>query len=280
MHDDDQTRTETDAIADLALAQLQYTTRDHGDGFHTHVLAEGMRLEHEDREKTQPNPRAPRAVVGAHTPDGLIAYATRHVDASTSTLWADVDAAAITVVINDHSIDGRPGWADHRARLQLRRPPEWQAWTELNGKTMSQVALAEFLEEHAREIVEPDGATMIELAQTFHATTKAEFKQAVVLATGDRRLTYEETTTAGAGATRSKDVPAAFVVALAPFEGHDPVRIEARFRYTIRDGNLTLGYRLLHLVDISRDAVRTLVGQVSAGLDLPIIEGTAPEARR
>lgn len=249
----------------------------------TVILRDGQEVETVDLEKYRYAPRDKRGHVHVHTPDALVAYAKRHLDDHESTLWADVEAARVTVVLNDHATDLAAvlaGWADHRAELVLRRSPEWKAWSEQNEKGMSQTAFAEFLEENVHVIADPDGATLLEVARTFHATKGARFKSAVSLHSGETQLVYEEQIEAKAGISGDTTVPRDFTVALRPFLGHEPVLVRGRFTYRVREGTLALGYKLLNLDDISRDAVMTIVTDVSARLDLPAIEGTAPGARR
>jgi len=291
MSDVDKAITEAAAIAALAregavVAHYPFDPHDQdADSLYTLVLGTGQRVESVDLEQRRFAPRDKRGTVQVHTPDALITYARRHIDKDTTTIWADVDGALITVVLNDHGValaDGSddPGWADHRASLALRRSPEWDAWTALDGKGLSQTALAEFLEEHVQDVAAPDGATLLEVTRTFHASSSGRFKRAENLHSGDVELVYEQTTEATAGTSKTSTVPREFTVALRPYLGHDRVLIRGRFSYRIKDGTLILGFRLLNLDDISRAAVETLVTVVAGALELPYIEGAAPGARR
>lgn len=222
---------------------------------------------------------------GVATPQALVTYARRHLDERASTLWGDIDAGQITVVFNDHAdqigpTDPAAGWADHRAALQLQRPPEWKAWTGIDSRWLSQVDLAEFLEEHLLEVVQPDGSTLLEVTQTFYATTGARFKSSQQLHSGEQRLVYEEDVQARAGRTSHVEVPTDLTVRLRPWLGVDPVYIPAKFRFRVRDGGLSLGVKLLYLDDVSRTAVEDALATVSHELGLPAIQGTAPSARR
>lgn len=238
-----------------------------------------------DLEAHRPQPSQKRGDVGVATPQALVTYARRHLDERASTLWGDIDAGQITVVFNDHAdqigpTDPAAGWADHRAALQLQRPPEWNAWTGIDSRWLSQVDLAEFLEEHLLEVVQPDGSTLLEVTQTFHATTGARFKSSQQLHSGEQRLVYEEDVQARAGRTSHVEVPTDLTVRLRPWLGVDPVDIPAKFRFRVRDGGLWLGVKLLYIDDVSRTAVEDALATVSHELGLPAIQGTAPSARR
>lgn len=113
-----------------------------------------------------------------------------------------------------------------------------------NGKMMPQGAFAEHIEDGLDEIADDGAAMMLELAQTFHANTGVAFKSSTILASGQRQIQYEETTTAKAGQKGDITIPQEFVIGLAPFEGSDAYRVRARFRFAVRDGSLSIGYKL------------------------------------
>jgi uncharacterized protein YfdQ (DUF2303 family) len=220
--------------------------------------------------------------VAVHTPQSLVDYAKRHLDSDGSTLWGDVDAARITVVLNDHgpSAGHLPDWGDHRAVLALKASPEWSAWTAINEKWLTQEQLAEFLEEHLAEIVRPDGSDLLEVARTFQATVGATFRRAQSLHSGQVQLTWQEDGEAKAGSSGQMEVPREFTVALRPFAGTDPVEVTGMFRYRVTQGQLALGIRLLNLDDHRRAAVEDVLATVADALALTALEGVAPEARR
>ena len=243
-----------------------------------HVLVDTVELE---QHRDEPGVR--RGSIEVATPAALVTYARRHLDDHRSTLWGDIDRGRLTVVLNDHA-DGEfghePGWADHQVSVQMKRSPEWEAWTAINGKPMSQVELALFLEEHLLEIVEPNGSTLLEITQTFHATEGATFKSSQAINSGEQRLTYEQTIEAQAGRNASTEIPTDLTLAIRPWLGVERVPVKAKFRFRIRDGRLVLFVSLLNLEEVSRAAVENALSGVADELDLAAIEGTAPLPRR
>lgn len=217
--------------------------------------------------------------VAVHTPEALVAYATRHLDTERSTLWGDVENARITVIINDH-VKGSPGWGDHRTVLDLKASPEWQAWVRLNEKGMSQEELAEFLEEHLLEVVDPDGSTLLEVTRTFQATTGATFRRAQSLHSGQVQITWQEEGEAKAGSSGQLEVPREFTIRVRPFVGSPAVDVRGMFRYRVSSGSLQLGFRLLNLDEHRRAAVEDILEGVADDLKLQAFEGIAPSARR
>lgn len=225
-----------------------------------------------DLEDRLPWPRAKRGAVTIYTPPSFVQYVNRHAGEG-STLWADVEAARVVAVLDDHEPD-KPGWGLHRAVLALRHPPAWVRWMGRNGRIGTQAEFAEHVEDSLPEIVEPDGAAMLELAQTFHATGSVVFRSDQRLATGAVQLTYEQTHEARAGERGQMEIPQRFVVALAPFEGLDPFRVDARLRYRLREGELRIGYVLDRPEEVLRAAFHEIVEQLGSETDRPVLQGT------
>lgn len=222
-------------------------------------------------------------MVTAHTPETMVAYARRHLSTDLSTLWGDVDAAKITVVLNDHGPDGEffPGWGDHQVTLRLDESPELKAWKAHNEKNLTQEQFGDFLEERLIDIVEPDGSTMLDVARTMTATIGASFRRAVNAHDGTVQLSWQEDVDAKAGGSGQLEVPSQFEIRVKPFVGTDPVTIIGKFRYRVaQGGDLVLGYRLLNLDEVRRAAVEQVLTEVASDLDLTAFEGVAPAPRR
>lgn len=256
----------------------------------------------QQREWTRTRPRRAAGRFTVHDADSFVAYLARH-DTAEAEVWADLGRQRLTAVLNAHGRTDPPervdtadppradgpeadtvaGWQDHRLELDLRQTPEWQAWTALDTKLCEQAELAEHIEDHVDTIIEPTGATMLELVQHFHATTGVTFQSSKALSSGERQLTYRENVEASAGKTGQLTIPATFNLALAPFDGLDPYKVRARFRYRMTGGRLTIGYALNRPADVLRAAFTDQLTAVEDNLGgtVPIYAGAAPdEARR
>lgn len=226
------------------------------------------------------NPRRPVGTTVVLDPDGFAQLWHKHAQPGISEIYADPKQFGITGLLNADFGVGQPaGHRDHRLVLQCVKTPAWEAWTARDGQLSDQTAFAEFLEDRLPEVVDPPGAQMLELAQSFQASTKVEFKSAVVLTSDQRSLQYEETTTARAGQKGAIDIPATFTVALQPFEGSAAYRVTARFRYRIRDGHLAIGYRLDRPEDVLREAFKDVRQAVDEATGQPSVLGIAPPPR-
>lgn len=177
-------------------------------------------------------------------------------------VYVDRMAPAIVAVMNDHG--GNPGWRDHRANLTFRPTPQWQKWLAVDGKMMPQADFAEFIETNLSDITEPAGAEMLEVAQYFSATRDVSFKSATRLKDGQIQFQNEEKLEAKVTAG-NVEVPDIIALGLSPYFGVAPFRVEAKFRYRIRDGKLVLGVKLQRVEDI----VALVVAEMLKGLILP-----------
>lgn len=234
----DEARTEAAVIEDLAHRAAT-----------PHDLApERLHLTHPDAkvvnlEKYLPAPRRKQGTYKPATIAALTAYVGNHHDEHT-TFWVDKEHSTVTAVINDHSGDGS-GWRDHRATVQLLQSPEWKHWAAQDGRFLSQEQFAEHLQDGIEEIREPDAATMLEIAQTIQGATKADWKTATRLDNGEVSFAYHEQIEATAGRKAHLEIPQTFTLAISPFYGEEPFGLVARLRYRIREGTLSIGYRLV-----------------------------------
>lgn len=224
-----------------------------------------------DQYHTAPK-RKTGATVVRDVPSWLT-YWTKHSD-SGSEIYASRDALAVTAVLDAHTADA-PRFGEHRLKLALKHSDEFAAWHAASGRMMNQEAFAEFLEDHRAAVTEPTAADMVELAQTFQATTRVEFKSSTILASGQRALSYVETVDASAGAKGKLVIPPAFTLALQVFEGATEAdQVTARLRYRINGGNLQLGFVLDQIGDVISAAFTGIAEAIGSGTGRPVLYGT------
>ncbi|MFE6408193.1 DUF2303 family protein [Streptomyces sp. NPDC057837] len=204
--------------------------------------------------------------------DSFLTYYAKHHD-DASEIYSDVEQLTVTAVLDAHSAD-EPGFGEHRLHLQLRRTRAWEEWLALDGKLVDQDRFANFLEDHLPYLESPDAATMLEIAQSIKATTKAEFQSSIRLQSGERKFAYVEDTKASAGAKGDLAIPETFVIAVPPFEGADAYRMTARFKYRLSGGQLALGFKLEQPEERARAAFADVLATIAEGVDTPILNGT------
>lgn len=244
------------------------------------------RIETVNLEGWLPAPTRARGTVTLHDPSDFTIYTERLASAAT-TVFGEENRARFTAVFNDHQeYDGDPngpvaGWRDHTAVLQLQDDPDWKAFLTADRQWLTQLDFAEFLSDNAAAFVEPDGATLLEVATHFRAHKKADFHEAVNLDTGDVQLTYNEETATKKSAGQVQ-VPRELVVRLTPFLGYPPVYIRARLRYSIDGGRLHLGFVLQRPDLVKREAFAQIrngiADQLTEAHGVPVLLGTPPAA--
>ncbi|MFG2780783.1 DUF2303 family protein [Streptomyces prunicolor] len=202
----------------------------------------------------------------------FLAYYAKHKDDATE-VYSDVEDLSVTAVLDAHAAD-EPGFGDHRLTLSLRPTRAWTDWLKLDGLLVDQDKFANFLEDHIHHLVEPDAATMLEIAQSIKATTKAEFQSSSRLQSGERKFSYVEDTKASAGTKGDLAIPEVFKIAVPPFEGADVYSMTARFKYRTDRGQLALGFKLEQPEERIKAAFADVLGEIANGVSTPILNGT------
>lgn len=266
--------TENEVIADLAMSASAAETLDPYSP-QAIALPRGAKLELPDLSAWRDRPVRKAGVYRPATVLAFIDYvANQHVDGDT-TVWVHPTSGQITAVIDDSGAE--PGYRQHRVELLLAPTPEWSYWAAQDGKMLPQLAFAEHIEGGLQQIEQPDAADVLELAQSFHATTNVTFRSSTRLATGEQQLQYDEETAAVAGRTGQLNVPTAIVLMLGPFIGEPEVQIAARFRFRVNGGRLQLGYKLDQPEKVVRDAIESIADRI-AGRFARTYLGEAPAA--
>ncbi|MFI6251470.1 YfdQ family protein [Streptomyces sp. NPDC051016] len=204
---------------------------------------------------------------------GFIAYWGKHAD-DDSEVYADTERLTVTAVLDAHT-GSVPRWAGHRLHLALRETTAWKQWLHQDNQLMDQETFAEFLEDHVPELLEPAGADMLEIAQSFQANSKVDFQSASRLSSGQRQFQYVETTTTKAGQKGQLTVPETFVIGLVPFEGSEGYKLTARLRYRIGERGLRLGYKLDRPDEVRRTAFADVVKGIVEQIEQPVMNGTS-----
>lgn len=282
-------------IVDTAREGIEPTVLLDVDSHHLVALvdANGARLQTVDVEQWGSRPTRKRGSLTHHTGASLARYVNAHQEGTATALYADVEARRVVAVLNDHEqhstyepdgnagvVGEEPGWGDHRATLALRHSPEWKAWTARDGQLGDQTGFAIHVDERLVDIVDPPGADLLELIQTFQANTDVAFRSAVRLDSGETQLRYEETIDAKAGRAGDMTIPNEFTLRLRPFEGSEAVEVRARLRYRVREGQLSIGYQLIRPEDVIREAFDEVLAFIETDTGIEAYRGAAPDPRQ
>ena len=191
-------------------------------------------------------------------------------------VFADA-AEMVMVAILDFSTPDRPGHAEHRAVLQLRRHAEFKRWLEDNGKKMDQAAFAAIIEERSHQFVTPAAAAMMEIASSMQVEQTVKFLSSKRLQDGQTELAYAEDIQTRAGKSGTLVVPPSFTISIPLFVSGPAVVIRALFRYRLSGGKLTLWYELAMVDDLQESAFRAVVADVEKFTDMSVLAGVCPK---
>lgn len=207
--------------------------------------------------------------------ESFIAYVNRHGDGQTE-IWADQTRSRVVGVIDAHGgvddeID-RFGHEKHRVTLALEHTPSWSAWVGAQG-LKRQVDFAEHVEEYAENVVKPSSAELLEIAQTLQGARKAEFTSGQRLSNGEVQFRYVEDVQGKAGKNGDLTIPEEFELGLAPYMGGSAYKVIAKLRWRLESGNVLIGYKLIGLDRILEDAFMEMVGDITEGVEFPVLNG-------
>ena len=220
-----------------------------------------------------------QASVQLHTLAAYIAYLNQYARTDSAT-FVDLAAGTFRTVIDYHQkeavheLNGEedftlwPNWCGHQALYTAPRTPEFTDWQASSGKAMTQEAFATFIEDHLPDIVEPPAAEMAEIARSLSANIQVKFAKAIRLDNGETQLQYVEEIGGSAGAKGQLKIPQTIKLGLPLFKGGDTYAVEARFRYRIKDGTLSMWYELVRIDRLIADAIE--------GMAMAVKEHTAP----
>ncbi|GAB3156492.1 hypothetical protein GCM10027258_63010 [Amycolatopsis stemonae] len=260
-----------------------------------YALAEGShiiaRIERDDEdlrtynlERWLDKPTRVRGAATLHSPDDFTEY-VRRLSSLGLTVWGAESASRFTAVFNDHQDPAVAGWRDHTATLQLQSDPDWNTFMQRDGSLTTQQDFAEFLQDYAAVFIEPDAATLLEIAVAFRAHRKANFSSAIDLDTKTMQLEYTEEVRQDVSRAGEIPLPKTFTVALTPWLGYPPVQVAGRLRWDIEGGHLRIGFKLHRPDVVKRDAfeeirtsIRTALNPDDLGYEVPVLLGTPPGA--
>jgi len=184
-----------------------------------------------------------------------------------SVIFIDENGPAFNAVIDYHGDE--PGWNEHKAKFHLKPTVEFGNWHGHDKEWMAQERFGQFIEENLEEIIHPNGAEMLEIALSIQATTETKFSSAQRLDNGQTQLTYIEEINGTAGSKGQLSIPQTFKIGLRLYEGGQAYEIEARLRYRITQGQLSMRYELIRphkTIQANIDDTEKLIAEkISAG---------------
>lgn len=189
-----------------------------------------------------------------------------------STVYLNVDGGKFVAVLDHHGAH-TPSWCDHTARFAPKYSLEWQAWSAIHKKTLSQIQLAQFIEEQLDSIESPEPNVMLQAALEFQSNENLALGSTHNLDDGSTRFTFVKD-----NASKDVNFPHRLRIRIPLHENEKSESLELRVRYsTTSDGVLTFKVSFVRNPEmIVRSAMLDLASQILEATDgLPQYEGAA-----
>jgi uncharacterized protein YfdQ (DUF2303 family) len=203
-------------------------------------------------------------------------YVNTFKDSRTRVL-ADVETVTFLALLDYHGAgalpDGIPEFVSHRASFPLKHSDQWKLWMGQNDKLIPQAEFAEFLEDNRADVVDPDSATLVEIARDLTAHTDVNFASKINVVNGSAVLKYDEQVTASVRQGQIL-IPEMFSIRIPVFYGEEPTVIKARLRFRIGDGKLKFQYKLYRPQEVRQLAFDEAVGDIAAAVGISVLQGT------
>lgn len=239
------------------------------------VIPDGHKLETLD-EHVPKTPDRKRLSVDMKSVESFISYVNEHGSESTR-IFASVDGPPYmfhaAIDFHEAGTGGLASWNTHNCFLTMTLTDEWKLWIENNGKSINQIEFAEFINQNRMDIIEPDGATIAEIALTLEATNGGRCKTKIDLHDGTTHLEFQEDVTAKAGRDGKIKIPRMITLSLSPFVGIPPETLEAEFRFRTREGVVSFSYILQRPKRLIKKVVDNAVTIIGDKCKLPVFHG-------
>jgi uncharacterized protein YfdQ (DUF2303 family) len=181
-------------------------------------------------------------------------------------------------VIDDHRAyateftneDGA-NWRAYRVEFDVPASREWKTWTGKDRQPMTQLELAELIEDNLPDIVSPDGSTMLSVALNFEASKEGNFVSATRLQDGSTNFVWKE----DVNATGNKiAMPSQITLSIPVFENGAAYSVDARIKYRVQNGTLKIWYELVRPHKVLEAAFRAIWSQIEEQTATKILLGS------
>lgn len=238
------------------------------------VVPDGYRIETLPRVG---RPERPKGVVKLRDAASFIRYYDDHASAR-SRIFATLDPARFIAVFDEHfSVDeagtgvhDQADWREFRAAFDVPASREWLLWNAADRKPMGQITFAEFLQDNLPDVIQPDGADLLQLALNFEASQAGTFVATQRLQDGSHNLQWR----ADNNASGSVKLPEQIVLSIPVFENEAPREIHARLRYRVKEGALAIWFELIRPHKVLEEAFRATWARIAEETGAVILLGS------
>lgn len=239
------------------------------------MVPDGHKIEYLDREDF---PTRRRGTVELDDADSFLEYWKRQAIADGSYIYGSMQPAQFVAVLNEHSKD-QADWRDHRAVLTLKHSQEWLTWAGRDRKAFDgNEAFALWLEDNLPDIIKPEPAQFMDIALNFRVQQGQFYGKSVRLQDGNVKLDYTNNVEASGGPSTvaaSMSIPESFTIRVPVFQGLDAkmYEVEARFRFKLQSGALSIRYELVRAHKVIEQAFKECLEEIQTAAATRVLFG-------
>lgn len=164
------------------------------------------------------------------------------------------------------------GWGEHTAKYVCPLSEEWKRWSGMSGKQTNQQAFAQFIEDNLPDVIEPEGAAMLEISRTLEAKKNVNFISNTRLRDSTVDFVFEEKVEATAQKGSIK-IPEVFKIKIPVYDNGELHVIQAKLRYRLEGGKLSIWYELDRAHKVLEAAFQAVRKQIEDGLEVKALMG-------
>ena len=164
----------------------------------------------------------------------------------------------------------------HKAFYPAPFSEEWDIWTKASGRAMSQIEFADFIDDNIVDVIEPAGATLLEMALNFQIKRDAKFSSRIVRQSGSQTLSYVDNSEATGGAPGIEGtikVPEKIKLLLPIFHGGNAFEVAAKINYRPDNSSLKISYTLYRPNKVVEAAVKDIIADIETGTTIKPLVG-------
>lgn len=203
-----------------------------------------------------------------HDLDSFLMFWDEHQQPPSRVFAEMSPSVRFTAVFDEHgSFTRTADWREFRCQYAPAYAPEWLAWRDKDRKDWpSNEAFALWLEDQLPDIVSPPADELLQIINTFRVDESHSWSNDVTLANGKIDMQYKKHVDGHASANGGRvAIPEIIGLRLPVWAGLDAktYELQARFRYRLREGRLTMRYELVRPHKIVELAFRDMVARIN-----------------
>lgn len=239
---------------------------------HYAVIPNDCKIESLESYQFANAPIRKKATVELYDADSLIKYWVLFSDQDSRLFACPTGSLWFSAILDYHRAgEGEARFRSHIATFNVRMSNEWAIWKGSDGKKMSQVEFATFIEDNSPDVI--NAAFMKEVATDLQARDEAEFASSTRLDNGQTEFVYQQAIRGTVGKGKML-VPETFKLNIPVFLNESRQEITARLRWRLKEGKLTFWYDLFRAQQIIDDGFNALVTKIALGTGADVLMGT------